>query len=69
MSIDTHKKVEGEITRTLENIAKSMSSMAEVLGLQEKWEEAAALYEETLEVQWNLGIRDIQGTVKNCPEF
>ncbi len=20
-------------------------------------------------LQWNLGIRDIQGTVKNCPEF
>ncbi len=20
-------------------------------------------------VQWNLGIKDIQGTVKNCPEF
>ncbi len=20
-------------------------------------------------VQWNLGIRDTQGTVKNCPEF
>ena len=21
------------------------------------------------EVQWNLGIRDTQGAVKNCPEF
>ncbi len=20
-------------------------------------------------IQWNLGIRDTQGTVKNCPEF
>ncbi len=21
------------------------------------------------EIQWNLGIRDTQGTVNNCPEF
>ncbi len=21
------------------------------------------------DIQWNLGIRDTQGTVKNCPEF
>ncbi len=22
-----------------------------------------------LAIQWNLGIRDTQGTVQNCPEF
>ncbi len=25
--------------------------------------------DQVIPIQWNLGIRDTQGTVKNCPEF
>ncbi len=28
-----------------------------------------AVYRASLKVQWNLGIRETQGTAKNCPEF
>ncbi len=44
--------------------------------LRDNWEQftveiccGESLFYRYIHVQWNLGIRDTQGTVKNCPQF